>query len=55
MAKARVPDEQERRILRDNEIDPDRFSVVFRDEDTIVLLNPKTRDTLTVRKGDREW
>lgn len=55
MAKARAADEREQRILRENQIDPDRFSVIFRDEDTIVLLNHITRDTLTVRKGDRAW
>ena len=55
MTKARAADEQEQRILRENQIDPNRFSVIFRDEDTIVLLNPIKRDTLTVRRGDRAW
>lgn len=55
MAKARVPDEQEQRIIRENSMDPERFCVTFRDENTIVLRNYKTRDDVTIHKGDREW
>ncbi len=55
MGKARVPDEQEAKIMRENGIDPDRFCVTFRDESTIVLRNYKTRCDITIHKGDREW
>lgn len=55
MGKARVPDEQERKILRENGMDPDNYCVTFRDETTIVLRNYKTRDDVTIHKGDREW
>lgn len=55
MGKARAPDEQEQKIMQENGLDPDRFSVTFRDESTIVLLNHKTRDNLTIHKGDRPW
>lgn len=55
MGKARVPDEQEQRIIRENGMDPDRFQVTFRDETTIVLRNHKTRDEVTIHKGERPW
>jgi len=55
MGKARTPNDQEAQILRENDMDPDRFQVTFRDEDTIVLRNHKTRDEITIHKGDRAW
>ena len=55
MGKARVPDEQERKIMEENGLDPEKFCVTFRDETTIVLRNYKTRDELTIHKGDRAW
>lgn len=55
MAKADVPNEQEERILRENDLDPAKFCVIHSDKDTIVLRNYKTRDDLTIHKGDREW
>ena len=55
MGKARVPDEQERKIIQENGMDPERFCVTFRDENTICLRNYKTRDDVTIRKGERKW
>ena len=55
MGKARVPDEQERRIMQENGMDPEKYCVTFRDETTIVLRNYKTRDDVTIHKGDRKW
>lgn len=50
-----MPDEQEKRILRENGLDPDRYGVVYRDDATIHLLNYDTRDDVVIRKGDRTW
>lgn len=55
MARVNVPDEQEKRILRENGLDPDRYGVVYRDDATIHLLNYDTRDDVVIRKGDRTW
>lgn len=55
MAKARTPTEEEERILRENGLDPSRYCITFRDEDTIALRNYKTRDDIIVRRGDRKW
>lgn len=55
MGKARVPDEQEKKIIRENGMDPERFCVTFRDETTIALRNFNTRDDVTIHKGDRKW
>lgn len=55
MSKYRVPDEEERRIIRENGIDPDAVTVSFRTETSIHLLYFKTRDEIVIRKGDRPW
>lgn len=55
MANSRVLDEREKEIVRENGMDPDRFGVLYRDDTTIWLLNFRTRDTVTIRKGDRPW
>ena len=55
MPKIDVPNEKERRILKENGIDhPEKYCVTFRDETTISLRNYKTRDDITIRKGDRK-
>lgn len=46
--------------MRRNGIDPGpendgRFCVVFRDEDSIVLRNYKTRDDIRIHRGDKKW
>lgn len=55
MPKYRVPDEQEKKIIRENGLDPERFTVEFRSKDSIYLLNFKTRDTVAIHRGDRTW
>lgn len=55
MPSITVPTEQEARIIRENGMDPERYGVQHRAEDYIVLLCFKTRDTVTIRKGDRKW
>lgn len=60
MPKIDTPNERERGIMMRNGIDPGpdnngNFCVVFRDENTIALRNYKTRDEVTIRKGDRKW
>lgn len=53
--KVRVPELDEERILRENGLDPNEYAVTYRTEDAIYLLCYRTRDTLTIRKGDRSW
>lgn len=60
MPKIDTPNERERAIMMRNGIDPgpdnnNNFCVVFRDESTIVLRNYKTRDDITIHRGDRKW
>lgn len=60
MPKFETPDERTRKLMMQNGIDPgpdnnNNFCIVFRDESTIVLRNFKTRDDITIHKGDRKW
>lgn len=55
MPKIDVPDEKTRKIMEENGLDPSRYCVTFQDENTIALRNYKTRDDVTIRKGDRPW
>lgn len=55
MPKIDVPNEEERKIMEQNGLDPEKFCVTFRDKTTIALRNYKTRDDVTIRKGDRAW
>lgn len=55
MPKIDTPDEKERKIMEQNGLDPSKFCVTFRDETIICLRNYKTRDDVTIRKGDRPW
>lgn len=41
--------------MRENGLDPKKYCVIHSDEDVIVLRNYKTRDDLTIHKGDRPW
>lgn len=54
-AKVRALTDQERSVLKRNGVDPERCSVVHRDDDAIVLINHKTRDNITIRQGDKSW
>ena len=55
MARVNVPDEQEKRILRENGLDPEKYGVTYRDDATIHLICYDTRDDVVIRKGDRPW
>ena len=55
MIKVRVPDEKEEKILCENGMNPREYGVIKREEDSIRLLCYKTRDDITIRKGDRPW
>lgn len=55
MAKPRDLEDQEIEILRRNGINPESKSVVFRSEDTLHLIDHKTRDDITIHQGDRKW
>jgi len=55
MPKIDVPDEKEEQILRENGMDPHKYCVTHRSEDMICLRNYKTRDDITIHKGDRKW
>lgn len=47
--------DKEEEILKANGLDPARFGVTYRDEDTIRLLCYATRDNITINRGDRKW
>lgn len=53
--KNRVPTQEELEIIRRNGIDTEGVAVSYRDEDTIHLLRFKTRDTIIIRRGDKQW
>ena len=55
MAKPRALDNQEIEILKRNGINPESKSVVFRSEDTLHLIDHRTRDDITIHQGDKAW
>lgn len=55
MSKIRVLNPQEEKICRENGVETSHMSVAYRGDDYIVFLNHKTRDTITIRKGERRW
>ena len=60
MPKIETPNDRDREIMRRNGIDPgpennSKFCVIFRDENSIVLRNYKTRDDIRIHRGDRKW
>ena len=55
MASAKVPTDEERRIIRENGLNPEEYAVTFRTDTEIYLLCYKTRDQVVIRKGDRPW
>lgn len=50
-----VPDEKEKEILQRNGVDPSDVVVEYRSDDSILLLNHKTRDHIHITQGDRKW
>ena len=55
MARIRVPNEAEEKILRDNNMDPRSYGVMNADGDSIRLLCYRTRDVIEIHRGDRKW
>lgn len=55
MAKERLPDKEEQRIIQENGLNPEEYAVTHRTDTEIYLLCWKTRDQLVIRKGDRPW
>ena len=53
--KCREPDARELEIIRRNGIDPNEVAVVLSAEEYIVLLVFRTRDTITINRGDKLW
>lgn len=55
MSKYTVPNEKEKRIIRQNLLDPEKVAVMYSDETKIRLLCYPTRDVIVIEKGDRKW
>lgn len=55
MADYRVPDVWEKQLLREMDMDPEKFAVMLRGQDYLILLNYKTRNTVRIDRGDRAW
>lgn len=55
ITKVRALTDQEQGLLKRNGIDPERCSVVHREDDYIVLINHRTRDNIVIRRGERPW
>lgn len=55
MSKYRMLTDEERKIAERNGVDPDCVVISIRSEDSMVLLNLKTRDTIAIFQGDRKW
>lgn len=53
--KYRLPDEEEKRILERNGIDPAGMVIEHRSEGSMLLLNHKTRDEILITQGDKKW
>lgn len=55
MARERVPNDEEARILRENQMNPEEYAVIQSTETYIRLLCYRTRDSIVIEKGDRAW
>ena len=55
MSKYKIPDERESEILKRNGINPESVAIVFTDDDSIRMLNYKTRDEIIIHRGDKQW
>ena len=55
MAKERLPNKEEQRIIQENGLNPEEYAVTHRTDTEIYLLCWKTRDQVVIRKGDRPW
>jgi hypothetical protein len=55
MPKYKIPDDRESEILKRNGIAPESVAIVFSDDDSIRVLNYKTRDEIAIYRGDKQW
>lgn len=55
MAKERLPNKEEQRIIQENRMKPEEYAVTHRTDTEIYLLCWNTRDQVVIRKGDRPW
>lgn len=55
MPSVTVPDDLEKRIIRENGMDPSNYGVCYRDATCIRILCYLTRDMIIIYKGDRKW
>lgn len=55
MPAVTVPKDREAQILRENNLNPNDFGVMYKDANCIRLLCYATRDIVTIHKGDRKW
>lgn len=55
MPKEMVPNPEEVRIIRENQMNPEEYAVIQSTETYIRLLCYKTRDYILIEKGDRAW
>lgn len=51
--KFRTPTPEEEEFLRANGLDPDRMTVMLKDEDSMVLRNYRTNDDITIHAGPK--
>lgn len=51
----KAADEQQARIIRENGMDPEEYSVMASGNAYIQLLSHSTGNVMTIRKGDRSW
>lgn len=57
MAKHKSVTPEQAEIIRRNGFDPEKVSiaVIYSDEDCIRFLVHRTRDTITIIRGDKKW
>lgn len=51
----RVPDRREQEILRNNQMNPREYVVVNEGEDYLHVRCYKSRDDITIYRGDKKW
>jgi len=55
MSKYKAITPQQAEILERNGVKADNVTVVHADEDCLRVMNFKTRDTITIHRGDKPW
>lgn len=55
MAKEKMPNDEEARIIRENQMDPGEYAVIHRTETEIRLLCYKTGCYIVIERGYKSW